>query len=340
MTDLTEEQSANERPIVVIDGMNVFIRHFCVNPTVTAAGELVGGVVGFIRFIEWVVKTMSPQKIIVIWEKGGGSAKRKSIYPEYKANRARIDGLEDAGKPKSDRIMDNHESRQKQLVMLVNILKHLPICQIYHPECECDDVLAYLVKEVLANSPAQKVVISSDKDFYQLLIRDDIIIYDQAKKNYVTAKDVVEKFGIHPRNFVLARTIDGDDSDNIDGIKGVGFKTLLKAVPEIGDPDNQMDINSLLECCKQKAIEKPKVKTLQNIIDGESIIRRNWQLMYLGIGTLSALQAMKINKTLESFEPKYDQLNFWKALQKSEIVLPIDFHSLAHHLKICLLTSS
>jgi DNA polymerase-1 len=329
---------SSQRPIVIIDGMNVFIRHFCVNPTVTASGELVGGVVGFIRFIEWVVKTMSPQKIYVVWEKGGGSARRKSIYPEYKANRARIDGLQEVNKPKSDRIMDNNESKQKQLHMLVNILKHLPICQVYHEDCECDDVLAYLVKDKLSKD-FSKIVISGDKDFYQLLTRDDIMIYDQGKKAFVKTQDVIDKFGIHPRNFVLARTIDGDDSDNINGIKGVGFKTLLKAIPEMADLEKEYDISFLVENCKQKIAAKSKLKALQHIVEGENIIRRNWQLMYLGLGTLSAVQVDKINKTIDSFSPKYDQLNFWKALQKSDIVLPMDFHVLAHHLKICLLTS-
>ncbi len=329
-----------KRPIVVIDGMNTFVRHFCVNPTVSASGEMIGGVVGFIKFIEWITINMSPQKIVVVWEKGGGCPRRKAIYPEYKANRAKIKDIESATSNKTPRIMDNIDSKQKQLVMLVGILKHLPVCQVFQPECECDDIIAYIVNQKLSGSPEKKIVISNDKDFYQLLIKDDVVIYDTAKKNYVTAQDVVDKFNIHPKNFVLARTLDGDSSDNITGVKGVGMITLKNAIPEITDQEKELDIDILMELCKQKSIEKPKVKIYKTILESEEIIRRNWQLMYLGLSSVKANVAIKINQTLDNFVPSYDHLNFLKSLQKDDIVLPIDFGVLASQLKLCLLTSS
>lgn len=331
-----ENKEIDKRPIILIDGFNVFLRHFFANPTCTASGDHVGGVVGFIKSIEWIVKNLRPQRIYVVWEKGGPSAKRKSIYPQYKANRAKVDDFAKVNKGKSNQIPLDNESKMKQLLMLTEILKHLPICQVYNQECECDDIIAYIVKHKL---PVEipKIIISSDKDFYQLLT-EDVSVYDPGKKNFVTVKDVYERFGIHPRNFVLARTIDGDDSDNIPGINRVGFKTLLKAIPEFGDQEKEFDINLLLETCHKKISENSKYKALQSIIDGEETIRRNWQLMYLGVGILSALQATKINSTLQSFLPKYDHLNFLKTLQKSNIVLPIDFNLLAQELKTCLLT--
>lgn len=340
-----QEKQIKERPYVVIDGMNCFIRFFCANPSCTPSGELIGGVVGFIKFIEFILKTMHPQNIYVVWEKGGGSAKRKALYPEYKANRARIDGLENLNKksdPFPDKIMDNVESKQKQLAMLSEILKYLPICQVYHAECECDDVLAYMVKDILIEPNVDKIIISSDNDFYQLLDRNDITIYDQGKKIFITKNNVIEKYGVHPRNFALAKTVNGDSSDNITGITGVGFKTLLKAIPEIGDLEKELDIKTLLEFCgqhqksRQELRQKP-IKAHQSILDGEAILKRNWLLMYLGLGTLSVEQTDKINEIVNTFEPKYDHLNFLKLLLKNEISLPIDFNQLAHELKISLL---
>lgn len=333
-----------QRPIILIDGMNVFLRHFCANPTVSASGELIGGIVGFLKFIEWIINNMSPQKIYVVWEKGGGSARRKAIYPRYKQNRARIDDLKEVNKipdpDKAPRIMDNHESKLRQLLLLTEILKCLPVCQVYHEDCECDDVLAYLVKEKFQDSSVQKIVISSDKDFYQLLTRDDIIIYDQGKKSYITAENVMERFGIPPLNFLLAKTIDGDSSDNIEGIKGLGLKTILKCVPEIANSNKEMGISDLIECVREKLAEKPKTKAYQSILEGEDIIRRNWQLMYLGLSTMSSGQRQKVDAVLEKFQPKYDKLKFLISLQKNDIVLAMDFDLFERRMKNCLLTSS
>src|SRR5574337_465032 len=82
--------TTEKRPIVIIDGFNVFVRHFVVNESVTTTGEPCGGVVGFLKFLYWVTNNIVPSKLYVVWEQGGGSPRRKKIYPEYKANRAKV----------------------------------------------------------------------------------------------------------------------------------------------------------------------------------------------------------------------------------------------------------
>ena len=77
-----------KKSYVFIDGFNVFLRHFVVNETVNAGGDLVGGVVGFIKNLGNVISLLRPERVFVIWEQGGPSPRRKHIYSEYKANRA------------------------------------------------------------------------------------------------------------------------------------------------------------------------------------------------------------------------------------------------------------
>ena len=83
------------KPIVVIDGLNYFTRSFMINEAVTAGGDLVGGVVGFVRGLGSIISQLRPDRVFVIWEQGGPSARRKHIYSEYKANRATNKGLQE-----------------------------------------------------------------------------------------------------------------------------------------------------------------------------------------------------------------------------------------------------
>ena len=73
----------------------------------------------------------------------------------------------------------------------------------------------------------QKVIVSNDQDFYSCVM----INYPAApgKNEQVLNKNkVLEEYGIHPRNFAWARAIVGDKSDNLDGVKGLGLKTVSK----------------------------------------------------------------------------------------------------------------
>jgi len=326
---------------IIIDGLNAFVKFYQVNPACNSSGNFTGGVVGFLKFLDQMMDLCSPHKIYVVWEPAGPSSKRKAIFPEYKANREKIKGLDETiNKKQRDDKLFQPENKNSQLLWLTEILKTLAICQIYLPNSECDDIIGYLAKTKLSDKSIQKVVVSSDKDFYQLLTNEDIIIYDISKKNYVTSKDVKERFNIWPHNFVLARTLDGDVSDNIPGVKGVGLKNLIKYIPEFCDEEKELDIAYLVEYCRKKVYdEKSKLKTYKTIFDNEEVIRRNWKLMYLGLNTLDAMQTTKINKIVDDFKPKYDHLSFLKLIRKYEISLNFDINLFASKMKMYLLNN-
>lgn len=329
-----------ERPVIVVDGMNVFIRHFCVNETTTTSGDPVGGVVGFVKYITRLVSDFVPRRLYIVWEQGGASPRRKKIYEGYKANRAKDKttfkgvGLDVPG---IKWVKDDTENKIKQLHLLTNILKQLPVCQIYLPDTEADDIIAYLLKFKLKSDTSRKILVSSDKDFYQLLDDPNVNIYDPARKILVSGDKVLADYSISPRNFCLARTLVGDSSDNIDGIDGIGLKTVAKRLPELANVDIDWQPQDIMDFCNAAIEKKTKVKAYRDILNNRTIIDRNWQLMYLDTSAFSASQIDKINYAADNFVPKMNKLGLIKTMIDAGVITDIDFDRVSVQLKTTLI---
>ena len=209
------------RPVLLIDGLNVFTRHFVVNPTMSEQGNHVGGFVGFLKSLRLLCEKTDPSQVIVAWE-GGGSARRRAIYPEYKHGRR----PQKLNRFYSD-IPDTYHNRDNQVSLIIEALRHVPVMQLYVSDCEADDVIGYLTKNVLRDQKC--VIVSSDKDLYQLL-SDNVIQWSPGQKLFITSKHVKEKFGVHHSNFCTARCFTGDSSDGIPGVPRAGFKSLAKRI--------------------------------------------------------------------------------------------------------------
>ncbi len=297
--------------ILIVDAMNLFVRSFVVNPAMNAQGEHIGGAVGFLASLRLNIERFKPKKVIVIWE-GGGSSRRRSIYPDYKSHRR----PQKLNRFYSSDIPDTVENRNKQVSFLVEILKSMPVCQMYVPDCEADDVIGYLSKYEFSDS--KKIILSSDKDFYQLL-DNSTIIYSPTLKDLVTSKDVLRKFGITANNFGLAKSICGDTSDNIDGIKGAGFKTLSKRFPSLSS-DEDVTIQDILDSAREKMNErKNSPKIFKRIVEGEDKIKRNWKLVYLDTSALSANQISQIKHSIDTFSPIRNKIKVIRMLLKEGV---------------------
>jgi 5'-3' exonuclease len=314
------------KPILVIDGLNFFLRHFMVNETVTAGGEMVGGVVGFVRGVGKLISQLHPDRVFVVWEQGGASPRRKHIYPDYKANRATSKGLQEMYRS-DGKFNPNSNAKNKvfQLQLLAKALGHLPICQVYVQDTEADDVVAYLVKRKFQTDAATKIVVSNDKDFYQLLEDPNVRIYDPARKILIDSDYVLKNFGVSPRNITLARSVIGDASDNLDGVPGVGFKTLATRFKDFAREDVDLDQAWLMETAEShtKASKKP-LKCFGDIVSHASVVARNWQLMHLDTSCLAASQISKVDFRVENFETVSDKLGFIKTFTAADIPLTTD----------------
>jgi DNA polymerase-1 len=281
---------------LLVDGLNLFMRSFAAFPAMTSNGQQAGGIVGFISSLEKIMRETLPTQVIVVWESGGSSRKR-AIFPGYKQNRrpAKLNRFYE------DDIPDTVENRNWQLVTLTQILKLLPMCQVYVPDCEADDVIGYISRyRVGAN---RLTIASSDRDFYQLL-SDRVQIFSIGSKRIVTDQTLLSDMSISAQNFCLAKCVVGDDSDNIPGVKGVGFKTLAKRLPRFAGTDDY-SIDDLVSDCRSAG---SKVKSLAAAASSEDLIRRNWRLCYLDVANIAGTQIEKVNGILDAYEPVRNKL--------------------------------
>jgi len=290
--------------VLIIDALNLFTRHYVAHPALGANGQHVGGIVGFLYAITKFAEDFKPTKIIVVWE-GGGSKRKRDLYKDYKKKRrpAKLNR-------NYDDLPDTVQNRNHQITTLVKILSFTPIIQMYVPDCEADDVIGYISKYKFRND--RKLIVSSDKDFYQLL-DNKTIIYSPTWKKLVTHKEVVEKFNISPENFCLAKSVCGDPADNIPGVKGVGFKTLAKRFPGFRDTES-MNVGDLVGTCEAMVSEGSKIKSINSIIESRDMILRNWKLIYLDTGNLAPVQIKSIHEIIDTFSPKSNKIMTMKSL--------------------------
>jgi len=281
---------------LLVDGLNLFMRSYIAYPAMTSNGQQAGGIVGFISSLEKIMRETLPTQVIVVWE-SGGSARKRQIFPDYKLNRR----PEKLNRFYEDDIPDTVENRNWQLIMLTRVLKFLPMCQVYVPDCEADDVIGYISRYRVGGS--RITIASSDRDFYQLL-SEKVQIFSIGSKRTVTHETLLADMGITSQNFCLAKSVVGDQSDNIPGVKSVGFKTLAKRLPKFSsDVDYTID-DLVLDC----ASDGGKIKSLAEIAASESIIRRNWRLCYLDVANISGTQIERVNGVLDSYEPNRNKL--------------------------------
>ena len=97
-----------------------------------------------------------------------------------------------------------------------------------------DDVLAYLALAKYESNGNKSTIMSTDKDFLQL-VSDGVSVYSPTKRAIYRPDKVLHEYGIYPKNFLLYRMMDGDRGDNIDGIKGAGQKKIKTAFPCLSD---------------------------------------------------------------------------------------------------------
>ena len=158
--------------ILVIDAMNMLIRSFSLLKAMNPSGHHVGGLVGFLRSLGFVTRTFDPSRVIIVWDGKGGSANRKNIDPNYKAQRAtsRIThwGLYDTKAEETEALIG-------QLFRTQDYLECLPVQQLMMEKLEADDIIAYLAKTA-SKSKKKLTIVSSDSDGTPLSDTDTVAI--------------------------------------------------------------------------------------------------------------------------------------------------------------------
>jgi len=218
----------DENRILIIDGLNLFLRNFAVLNYINPQGTHVGGLSGFLRSLGSLVKQIKPTAVYIIFDGIGSSLNRKSLIPEYKSGR----NLNRVNANIFDKLDDENEAKADQIGRLIQYIQCLPVKVLSMDKVEADDIIAFLSTEMTKNEKTQAYIVSSDKDFLQL-VDDNITVYAAMEKEFYTPKKVKEKYGIESYNFLTYKVLMGDNSDKIPGIKGLGPKKLPKMFPQL-----------------------------------------------------------------------------------------------------------
>lgn len=277
--------------VLIVDGLNTFIRNWAVNPTMDMNGGHVGGMIGCLRSIKNLVRDTKCTKAIVAWDGKGGSRKRRGIYSEYKAGR----------KPRVNRQLDfdSIEESQKNLWMQHALtrkyLEMLGVCQIEVEDCEADDVISVLCAFVY--DQVQKVIVSTDRDFWQL-INADTVVYSPTKKLYYGAGEIKEETGVLSCNYIYIKAISGDSSDNIQGIKNLGPKTVTKFFPFLGEKESSLEE---IKAAAQVLVPtgKREKELLKALLEQWDVIITNVKLMQLANPIISPQSVRSIRYQVE-----------------------------------------
>ena len=312
------KKGLNDR-VLLIDGLNTFIRSFVMNPSTNDDGIHVGGIKGFLLSVGYAIKNIKPTRVIICFDGAGGSQRRRKLHPEYKQNRKVNRKLLRAAHQENT-AEDDKLAMKYQMQRLIAYLKRCPVTIAIIDKIEADDTIAYITKQILKES--QCFIMSSDKDFLQL-VDDRVVVWAPTKKKMYFRQNVEEEYDLLPENYILYKCLLGDKGDNVPGIRGLGHKTLLKHLPILFD-DDVLDLEYIIEYAKQNIDLNRSMKL---IVDNEEKLYLNYKLMQLHEADISGTTKEKIINIVESPIPTFVKYDFMKMLleDRMTIVKNIEF---------------
>ena len=299
--------------ILIIDAMNMLIRSFSLLKAMNPSGTHIGGLVGFLRSLGYVTRIFDPTRVLIVWDGKGGSGNRQNIDPNYKAQRAtaRIThwGLYDTREQEQEALIG-------QLFRTKDYLECLPLQQIVMEKLEADDIIAYLAKQASGNGK-KVTIVSSDKDFFQLIDRN-IEVYAPVKKKTFTDKNILEEIKVLPQNYNIVKALLGDNSDNLPGVKGLGIKTIMSEWKSFSY-DPLASLNDIWDHCETQMEEDKPKKIFAKIIHNWDRVMKNYELMNLHESVLDISEKNTILDIIKSPIPDLQTGAFLRLLEQDKI---------------------
>ena len=262
------------------------------------------------RSLGFVTRTFDPTRVVIVWDGKGGSANRKNIDPNYKAQRAtsRIThwGLYDSKAEEMEALIG-------QLFRTQDYLECLPVQQIMMEKLEADDIIGFIAKESSLSKVKKCTIVSSDKDFLQL-VDDNIEVYAPVKKKTFDKSNIFEELKVLPSNYNIVKALLGDNSDNLQGVKGLGIKTIVSEFPKL--LTEKTDLDYVYTVAEGKLEDK---KIFPKIIHNWGRILTNYQLMDLHDTALNENEIEYVESVLKEPVPDLQSGAFLHLLDLDKI---------------------
>lgn len=265
---------------LLVDGNALFkTGYFGAKGEYNTKGQHIGGIYQFFTTLRMILENDLYHRVYVFWDGNFSGKLRYEIYEPYKSGR---------GKDYKNGTQPIDEAELKQRKLIWEYLNEMYIRQLKHEVIEGDDFIAYYC---LTKKENEKItIVTNDRDMAQL-IQKDVRIYFLDLKKYVDNVNFSSYFCYHYDNAALVKTMTGDSSDSIKGIKGLGETTLVSLFPELAE--RKVSLREIIENAKKKQEERlankqKPLKVLDNIINavtdgvqGERIYEINEQLVNL-----------------------------------------------------------
>ncbi|OEY86619.1 DNA polymerase I [Wolbachia pipientis] len=271
-----------EKILTIIDGYGFLFRAYYVLPhLITTSGMQVGGVYGFLNMI---LKYITRSDYLIIALDAGRKNFRHNLYSAYKANRI---------VPPDDLV--------PQFTILREAVTAFNLSYEEIAGYEADDIIATLAIKYSNHQDLKVVIVSSDKDLFQLL-EHNVLIFDPIKNTYIDEKQILEKFGVNSSRLLDLFALTGDSSDNIPGVPGIGPKTASKLLDTFGSLDNILK--------NFDKIEQVRVRNMLTEHIDKALISRKLVSLCHTVELLSSIEDYKIStpnmEILLSFLKKYE----------------------------------
>ncbi len=250
---LKNQESLSEKKVaMLVDGSSFVYRAFYALPQLTDPnGNPVGAVYGFCSMLISLFDKHKSDLFCVALDAGRDTF-RRDIYSEYKSNRE-----------------ETPADLKSQFPVLIEACQAFGIPIIEMVGYEADDIIATMATK-LAEANYEVRIIASDKDLMQL-IDDNIYLFDPIKSRVIKENEVLEKYGVLPKQMVSLQALMGDSTDNVPGIPGVGPKTAAKLLDKFHSLEN---IYNEIE-----NVTPPKLK--EKLIQHKDLVKISEQLVSL-----------------------------------------------------------
>jgi len=305
LDDIKEEENVSlpreHDRVLLIDGLNLFFRNFAMLNIINPEGIHIGGLGGFLRSLGSLIKQIQPTAVYVVFDGAGSSNNRKNLLPEYKSlrNIQRITNWE-----VFENLDEEHDSKIDQIVRLIQYLKQLPVKTISIDKVEADDIISVLSTYLPAKFNSNVFIVSSDQDFVQL-VNNKVVLYRPIEKEYYTPQTVFDKYKVKVENFILYKTLLGDNSDKVPVMKGLGEKAILKRIHEL-----QTQILTLDDIFDISAVKFKENIIYSRIINEQKRLETSFKIMNLSKPMVDNNDIAYISEVVKSNFPELNSSLF------------------------------